>query len=103
MLGDIADDDARRRPEIDRTVATANPAEIFDELFADISVSERRKWRRRQLHTLLWKSTKQGNTWKERCLVWSSCVTLKRYGIYGVRWSGVMVGGKPAVILSLTT
>ena len=43
MLGDVAYDDARRRAEVDHSVATINPPKIVDELFADIFVSERRR------------------------------------------------------------
>jgi hypothetical protein len=42
VLGDVANDDARRRAEVDHPVATINAPEIVDELFADTSVSERR-------------------------------------------------------------
>ena len=42
MLGDVADNDARRCPEVDYSVATINTPEIFDELLAGVSVSERR-------------------------------------------------------------
>jgi len=41
VLGDVADDDARRRAEADHSVATINTSEVLDELFADVSVSER--------------------------------------------------------------
>ncbi len=41
MLSDVADDDSRRSPKVYHSVATINAAEILDELFADISVSER--------------------------------------------------------------
>jgi len=63
VLGDVADDDARRRPEVDHSVATIDAPEIFDELFAGVSVSEcRERWRRRQLHTRLWRLRKRGNS-----------------------------------------
>lgn len=42
VLGDVADDDARRRPEVDHSVATINPSETLEKLCARISVSERR-------------------------------------------------------------
>ena len=42
MLGNVADDDARRSPEVYHSVATINAPKILDELFADISVSEPR-------------------------------------------------------------
>ena len=42
VLGHVADDDARRSPEVYHSVATINAPEIVDELFADVSVSELR-------------------------------------------------------------
>lgn len=43
VLGDVADDDARRSPEVYHSVATINAPKILDELFADVSVSEPRQ------------------------------------------------------------